>query len=195
MLEHSIYVLKKIELFGFFKKIWATKVLEFYFFFFSRKKAGFPPPFPPYPQRNRGQYGVSWPSPAITESWIRFLFPESSQLCLHHRQYFWKTRVNMFIVRVQNTWKKTTQIEILICFPPCAPSITMCQRWCCWSSSPLPSHWEGMLNLTVALITENVLVSFIWIFKGWNYYYSKISYPMKYCNWVCKAMDQEDCLN
>lgn len=34
MLDHSIHLLKQIELFGLFKKISAMKVFEFYFFFF-----------------------------------------------------------------------------------------------------------------------------------------------------------------
>lgn len=75
MLEQSTYLLKNINVFGCFKKIWAPTVLEFclFFLFSSGKKAHLslltPPP---YAWRNQSMYGVSWPSPAGTESWIRF---------------------------------------------------------------------------------------------------------------------------
>lgn len=63
MLEHSMYLLKNTELFDCFKKSWAPTVLEFGLFFLNLS----------YLWRNQGIYGLSWPSAAGTESWIRFL--------------------------------------------------------------------------------------------------------------------------
>lgn len=59
---------------------------------------------------------VSWPPPASTKP--QEILIEVSSLCLHRRQYFWKTGVKVFIAQVQNTWKTGIQIEILAFFSP-----------------------------------------------------------------------------